>query len=55
MMKGRYEIKDTKFPELRGMRFTALITAQRELSRSVPQGRFRIWDRETKQYVFASF
>lgn len=47
-MTGRYEIQDTHHPEWRGMRFTSLERAERELARAVPAGRFIIVDRQTK-------
>ncbi len=45
-MQGRYEIKDTNHPDWRGMRFTSLDRAERELAKSVPPGRFVIVDRQ---------
>ena len=44
-MKGRYEIVDTHHPKWRGMRFTSLERAEKELAQSVPPGRFVIRDR----------
>ena len=50
-MKLRYEIKDSHNPRDRGMRFTALDRARKELTYSVPTGRFFILDRQTKKEV----
>ena len=46
-MKLRYELIDTVHPTWRGMRFEALASAERELARSIPAGRFVIKDRLT--------
>lgn len=50
-MKLRYELVDSKNPYWRGMRFTKLESAQKELARSVPPGRFYIKDRLEKKVV----
>lgn len=47
-MKSRYEIKDSHYPAERGMRFTSLSRAEKELAQSVPAGRFYIYDRAVK-------
>ncbi len=44
-MKGRYEIVDSKHGTERGMRFSTLDRAERELAHAVPAGRFYIVDR----------
>lgn len=48
-MRGRFEIKDREHPKDRGMRFSTLALARRELARAVPQSRFYIVDRVTGQ------
>ena len=48
---ARYELVDSHHPEWRGMRFTSLQRAQHELDRSVPQGRFHLIDRQTKEVI----
>jgi hypothetical protein len=50
-MKQRYEIKDSRNQADRGMRFTSLRAAQRELSHACPPGRFYIYDRQDKREV----
>jgi hypothetical protein len=50
-MNRRYEIRDTKNPADKGMRFTSLGRARQELAHAVPAGRFVIIDRETKEIV----
>lgn len=44
-MTARYEIVDSHHPDWRGMRFSTLERAERELARAVPAGRFYIRDR----------
>ena len=44
-MKGRYEVKDSKYPTWRGRRFTKLEHARRDLVQAEPRGRFFVWDR----------
>jgi hypothetical protein len=44
-MTGRYEIRDRHNPKDRGMRFTDLARAQRELARAEPTSRWFIFDR----------
>ena len=51
-MKLRYELIDTHHPEWKGQRFTSIMRAQRELDRSVPPGRFRLIDRQTKERIW---
>jgi hypothetical protein len=50
-MKGRYELVDSHIPEWRGMRYTNLERARRELAKSWPPGRFHIFDRLTKERI----
>lgn len=47
-MKGRYEIVDNNHPTWKGMRYTKLEHAQREIEQAVGEpGRFTIRDRQT--------
>lgn len=48
-MKQRYELVDSHNPDERGMRFSTLQRARRELAQSVPAGRFYVKDRVTKE------
>ena len=48
-MKQRYELVDSHNPDERGMRFSTLQRARRELAASAPQGRFYVKDRETNE------
>lgn len=50
-MKSRYEIVDKKHALERGMRFSTLDRARRELAHAVPAGRFYIEDRTTGMEV----
>lgn len=51
MTKQQYEIKDSHYPRERGMRFSSLERAKKELARSVPPGRFILIDRATGKEV----
>lgn len=50
-MAARYELIDTEHPDWRGGRFNSLERAKRELAASVPAGRFKLIDRQTKEEV----
>lgn len=45
-MKGRYELRHATYG--RGLRFTSLDHARRELKHAVPAGTWVIWDRQEK-------
>lgn len=47
----RYEIRDTHNPTWKGMRFTSLDRALRELAHAVPKSRFEVIDRTTGEKV----
>lgn len=51
MPSSRYELKDSHYPEWRGMRFSSLDRAIKELRMSVPPGRFFIYDRQERKRV----
>lgn len=46
-----YEIRDRENPRAKGMRFSTLERAKRELAHAVPADRWFIYDRETRQEV----
>ena len=48
-MKGRYELRHPKYG--RGLRFTSLDHARRELIHAVPAGTWTIFDRQEKREV----
>jgi len=50
-MAAKFEIVDTENPRDRGMRFSSLVRARRELDRAVPRSRFILIDRETREEV----
>jgi hypothetical protein len=50
-MNGRYEIRDRQNPQARGMRFSSLDRAERELAHAVPATRWFIFDRVMKAEV----
>lgn len=49
-MAAKYEIKDRQDPRARGMRFSSLERAQRELAHA-PRSRYMLVDRDTGQEV----
>lgn len=50
-MTGRYEIRDRHNPKAKGMRFTSLASAQRELAHAVPAERWFIFDRSNQKEI----
>ncbi len=51
-MRGQYVLRDSVYeddPSMRdGRRFSSMAAALREVARSVPPGRFYVWDRAWK-------